>query len=298
MALDEYRQFYADEIRLAANLRSQPLADAFATVRREDFLGPSPWLICSADQVAVAAMGSGSMYVTTTDPRDLYHNVLAAIDASRHLNNGHPSTLARWIDALDLRPGDRVYHVGCGVGYYTAILAEMVGPRGAVLAIEVDSGLAERAKQNLAAYSYVSVFAGDGAAFDPGVCDAMLINAGVTHPHATWLERLASDGRMVLPLTHTVSGNFGNGVMVKISRTSHGLAAQTITYAAIFSCTSVRDPELDSQLQTRLANHQLRKLKSIRLDAHEKGDTCLVHGRDICISTAEPGTVAMPHHRE
>ncbi len=290
MTLDDYRRFYADEIRLAANLRSQSLADAFAAVPRETFLGPPPWQICSADQSSLALMGLSGMYITSTDPRDLYHNVLVAIDPSRYLNNGHPSTLARWIDALDLQRGNRVYHVGCGVGYYTAILAEAVGPRGAVVAIDVDADLATRAKQNLAAYSQVTVSAGDGAEFDPGICDAMLINAGVTHPHVAWIKRLATGGRMVLPLTHTMAANAncGNGVMVKIVRTPDGFAAEVITHAAIFSCTTVRDSELELQLQMRLQNRQLRKLKSVRLESHEKVDTCLVHGRDICLSAAEP----------
>ena len=33
-------------------------------------------------------------------------------------------------------------HVGCGVGYYTAVLAEVVGPSGDVLGLEIDRELA------------------------------------------------------------------------------------------------------------------------------------------------------------
>jgi len=29
-------------------------------------------------------------------------------------------------------------------------------------------------------------------------------------------------------------------------------------------------------------------LKSVRLDAHEAADTCILHGADVCISSAEP----------
>ena len=39
------------------------------------------------------------------------------------LNNGQPSYLAFCLDNLDLREGDRVLHVGCGVGYYTVMAA-------------------------------------------------------------------------------------------------------------------------------------------------------------------------------
>jgi protein-L-isoaspartate(D-aspartate) O-methyltransferase len=89
----------------------------------------------------------GPAYWPTSDPRDLYHNLLVALDATRALNNGLPGSLARWIQALVLKMGDRVFHLGCGVGYYTAIMAEVVGPDGSVVACEVDSDLAARARE-------------------------------------------------------------------------------------------------------------------------------------------------------
>jgi len=200
MTLDDCRRFYAEEVRYAANLSSTALVEAFARVPRESYLGPGPW------QVAFPDLGSGkggALYTTTedADPRHVYHNVSIALDAQRHLCNGQPGSLAHWIDALNLKTGDRVFHLGCGVGYYTAIMAEVVGNGGNVVAIEVDPDLASRAEKNLAAYPNVTVHAGDGAALNPGPCDAMLINAGVTHPHLPWLECLGEGGRMILPLT-------------------------------------------------------------------------------------------------
>jgi protein-L-isoaspartate(D-aspartate) O-methyltransferase len=91
-----------------------------------------------------------SSYVTVDDPRDLYHNVVVALDRAKDINNGQPSALATWIDTLALQPGDRAFHLGCGVGYYTAIIAEVVGPSGSVVALELQSDLAARAKENLA----------------------------------------------------------------------------------------------------------------------------------------------------
>jgi len=88
-------------------------------------------------------------YLTTDDPRDLYHNVVVALDVAHNINNGQPGALARWINALDLRAGDRAYHLGCGVGYYTAIIAEVVGAGGSVVGSEVHSELAARAYKRL-----------------------------------------------------------------------------------------------------------------------------------------------------
>jgi protein-L-isoaspartate(D-aspartate) O-methyltransferase len=285
--VESYRRFYADEIRLAANLRSTELVKAFATVPRARYLGPPPWNICSSDRAGLGLLGIvGDPYITTENPRDLYHNVLVAIDATRQLNNGHPSTLAYWIEALDLRRGDRVYHAGCGVGYYTAILAEMVGEQGSVVAIDLDPDLAERARRNLSAYSQVSVHAGDGADFDPGPCDAMLINAGATHPCPLWLDRLTERGRMVIPLTAKGGENFGTGIMAKVSREPFGFSAVGISFVAIFSFSTLRDPEIEPLLGKALASRALLKLKSLRFDKHDCAETCIVHTARICLSSA------------
>ena len=104
MNLEDCRVFYADEVRVAANLKSRGLVEAYARVSRENFMGPSPWQIASPDQISLTTVGlASSPYVSTEDPRDLYHNVLVALDPARHLNNGQPSALARWIAALDLK---------------------------------------------------------------------------------------------------------------------------------------------------------------------------------------------------
>jgi protein-L-isoaspartate(D-aspartate) O-methyltransferase len=293
ITLDDYRRFYADEIRVSANLRSPALVEVFAHVPREKFLGPPPWLFVLPEQIMLAHAGVGStIRAETEDPRDVYHNVLIALDPAHDINNGQPSLLARWIEALDLKPGDRVYHLGCGVGYYTAIMAEMVGPGGAVIGIDVNSELAGRARANLAGYPNVTVHAGDGAAFDPGDCDAMLINAGVTHPHRPWLERLREGGRLALPITVAASPTAGQGLIVRFTRDGNGFSAQVITFVGIISCTSVRDPQLEAVIAKALANRTLFKIKSVRLDVHEPTDTCILHGSEVCVSSANltPGS--------
>ena len=210
--LEECRRFYAEEVQFAANLDSPALVEAFAHVPREKFLGPAPWQIVYGNPLLVE-----TTYRTVDDPRHLYHDVLIAIDAKRNLNNGQPGFLARCINMLELKIGDRVFHLGCGVGYYTAIIAEVVGPAGRVVACEVDSDLAARAEANLADYPNVTVHASDGAACDSGACDAMFINAGVTHPHVPWLERLNEGGRVLFPLTFPLADKgVGMGLMLKI----------------------------------------------------------------------------------
>jgi protein-L-isoaspartate(D-aspartate) O-methyltransferase len=289
MTLEDCRHFYAEEVRWAADLNSPALVEAYARVPREKYLGPPPWQIGSALARAMSIADLGRMaYRKTEDPRDLYHNVVVALDAAHDINNGQPSALALWIEALDLKPGDRVYHLGCGVGYYTAIIAEVVGAGGSVVGIEVQAELAARAKENLSCYPNVSVHAGDGAQFDPRACDAMLINAGVTHPHPLWLERLREGGRLVLPLTVTATPTVGTGFMAKITRQGAAFSAKLVSPVGIFSCNSVRDPQLEQLLAKALAGRSLLKLKSVRLDAHEPAESCIVHTSVICLSSAEP----------
>jgi protein-L-isoaspartate(D-aspartate) O-methyltransferase len=285
--VEQYRRFYAEEIRFTGNLHSAALVEAFAQVPREDFLGPAPWEIASAEIRGMSVVGGIQMSYTPIDhPRDLYHNVVVVVDKAGDINNGQPSALARWIDALDLKPGDRACHLGCGIGYYTAIMAEVVGTCGSVVATEVNPELAVRAEKSLSSYSNVTVVAGDGATFDPGMCDALLINAGVTHPIPLWLDRLNEGGRLVVPLTISTTPTLGVGVMVKIVRKG-GFSAQIITQVAIYSCASARDAQREPQLRVALASGTLMKMKSVRRDAHEQTDTCVLHGADVCLSGTE-----------
>jgi len=293
MTLEDCRAFYSQEIRFTANLTTPGLVEAFARVLREKFLGPPPWLLGSAEARALSAAGMVQMsYVTVEDPRDLYHNVVVSLDRSKDINNGQPGSLARWIDALALKPGDRAFHLGCGVGYYTAIIAEVIGPDGSVVGLELDPVLAARAKENLSNYANVTAHAGDGAVFDPGPCDAILVNCGVTHPQTIWLERLRDGGRLVVPFTMAMNSTLGQGIMTKIVRDCTAYSAEMVSPVAIFSGGNLRDPALEPLMAKALRNGGLLNLKSVRRDAHEPADACVLHTPEVCLSTAELSATA------
>ena len=288
MPIENCREFYAREIKFAANLITPGLVEAFAKVPREKFLGPGPWQIGSAEGRAMSVAGLGHLsYVTVEDPRDLYHNVVISLDRAKDINNGQPGSLGRWIDALALKPGERAYHLGCGVGYYTAIMAEVVGPSGGVVALELQPDLAARANENLTDYANVTVEARDGAAFDPGECDAILVNCGVTHPQTKWLERLREGGRLVVPFTMAMNATVGQVVMTRITRSEGKYATELVSPVGIYSGGSLRDATLEPQMIKGLTTGGLLKLKSVRLDTHEAGETCVVHARKVCLSLAE-----------
>src|ERR1039458_9825260 len=116
------RQRYAEEIRANTNITSAALLKAFASVPREVFAGSGPWKVLSRVPGQMQPQA-----VDVTDPTELYHDAAILLDRSRSLTNGNPGTLAPWLDALNRSTGKSVFHLGCGTGYYTAIMAEMVG---------------------------------------------------------------------------------------------------------------------------------------------------------------------------
>jgi protein-L-isoaspartate(D-aspartate) O-methyltransferase len=280
-SIEDYRRFYAEEIAAVTATQSRALLEAFAKVPREHFLGPGPWEIAGPD----FAMGSQLKYRETedADPRRIYHNVVVAIDRKRNLNNGQPGALAAWVGQLEIAPGEQVFHVGAGLGYYTAILSELVGPTGRVTAIEVDPDLAARARENLAPWPNVEMHAGDGGEFDPGPVNAIFVNAGVTHPHPLWLDRLRDGGRLLLSLTFDV-GVAGKGVMMLVKREGERYAARLLSLVMIYSSTSVRNAEMNAALAKQIGSPKVFSVQSLRRDAHEEEETCWLHGDGFCFS--------------
>ena len=282
--MQSIRKAYAEELRAVSDLRSDTLVRAFATVSREHFLGPGPW------QIVAPVQPGRPTYRTTEDddPRHLYHNVLVAIDPDRQLNNGEPSFLALCFDELELKARDRVVHIGCGVGYYTAILGHVVGAGGHVTGIEVDAELAVRARDNLAHMTQVTVVTGDAGELPEESSDAVFVNAGATHPRDAWLNSLRVNGRLILPLTTTVdSRDHTYGGMLKITRSARGYAARFISEVGIFPCTGARDPRLNEPLANALRGNSLKNVKSLRKDSHQADAGCWLHTENFCLSTSD-----------
>jgi len=278
--LEQLRRFYSEELRIVAGLESPELVSAFARVPRERYLGAPPWKFSSGNSL------NRSSYRTTSSVCDVYHDVFVALKSEKFLNNGQPSMIARLIAALKLTPGKRVFHCGCGTGYYTAIMAEVVGPTGSVVAAEIDSTLAEIAAANLTDYDQVNVLNRDGAEVNPVLCDAILVNAGVTHPHPAWLDGLSEGGVLVLPLS--VGRNLGvnDAMVLAITRRHDRFAAELLSIITIYSSPSMRDPMLQSMLNASFESHAMLRLKSVRNDDHDRTDTCIVHAPGFCLSAA------------
>jgi protein-L-isoaspartate(D-aspartate) O-methyltransferase len=277
------RREFANRIAALAQLKSLNLVEALANVPREDFVGTGPW------KVMRSPFAGGYVETSDADPTHLYDTVVVALDASRYLNNGEPSGLAAWLDALDVSRGVRFLHIGCGVGYYTAVVAHAVTP-GTVLALEADSMLVDRARRNLAAYVNVEVRCATGPTPVDGLFDSVFVNAGATEVLPAWLERLADGGRLLVPLTTTRSinggdgGRIGLGHMLRVERRTDSYFARFISPVGIFHCIGARTEHGEQLLRAAYQRGDLSVVQRLRLDSHDEQPTCWLHGSSFCLS--------------
>ena len=157
LSLAQLRRCYAEELRAAAPVRRHE-----AVVKA--FFGTGPWSIIPPKQMS-------ARYVTPdADPRHLYHDVLIAIDAEKGINNGEPGLWARLLDQIEIKRGARILQVGAGTGYYSAILAQLAGPKGRVIAVEYEAALARAARRHLRPWRQIKVVQASPAPHTPLHC--------------------------------------------------------------------------------------------------------------------------------
>jgi protein-L-isoaspartate(D-aspartate) O-methyltransferase len=189
-----------------------------------------------------------------------------------------------------MAPGKRVLHIGAGLGYYTAVMAHAVGSSGRVVAYEIDEPLATGARRALAPYSWVDLRHGDASGPIDGSFDAILVNAGVTHPLDSWLDALAPEGQLMLPITGAMPAmgpTIGKGLAFLVTKNAAGaLAARVFTFVAIYTALGVRNEQLAERLGKAMMGGPQRwqSVKQLRRDAHEPTDACWLHGERFCLS--------------
>jgi protein-L-isoaspartate(D-aspartate) O-methyltransferase len=272
VSIESARRFYAEELCRVNRIHSPAILAAFSIVPRERFVGPGPWLIQRHDS---------HWFTESADARQVYRDALIVLDEAKRLNNGQPSLWAFYLSLLDIRPGDSILHLGCGTGYYTAILAELTGPQGKITAVEIDDGLAARARLALEPWPNVTVMHADGSLgpFDP--VDIVVVSAGATHPLPVWLAALKPEGKLLFPLTSTR----GPGVMAILTRKSALRFAATLVGSVFFvDFAGARDPAVSNDLAYALDRDGGSSVRSLRCDLHEKDDTCWLHGSGWCFS--------------
>jgi protein-L-isoaspartate(D-aspartate) O-methyltransferase len=154
-----------------------------------------------------------------------------------------------------------------------------------VIAYEIETDLAERARENLRDMPTVrveNVSACQGALPSANV---IYVSAGVTHPPFTWLDALKVGGRLVFPLT----ANSGAGVMLLITRRSEtAYDARIVSLAAFIGCVGGRSDAASQALAAALQPPPLIGVKSLRRGTVPDATACCV-GDGWWLSTAPAG---------
>ena len=270
--IEAHRLFFAKLI--AANAGIAPGSEieaALASTPREQFVGPPPWRIFTR-----------SGYVESPDdPALLYQDVVVSLGGEGPFNNGQPTLHAICLAALDLKKGERVVHVGAGTGYYTTLLAKLVGETGAVDAYEVEPEFARRATSNLAEFPYVTVHSRSGAEGPLPACDVLYVNAGATEPLDVWLDALRPKGRLLFPMTP----DGGAGAMLLITKQEDGMfAARFLLQAQFVPCIGARDEATAQKLSEAFRNSGWTKVKSLRR-GNAPDESCWFAGDGWWLST-------------
>jgi protein-L-isoaspartate(D-aspartate) O-methyltransferase len=135
-----------------------------------------------------------------------------------------PSTVAFMLELLQVQPGQRVLEVGAGSGYVAALLAELVGKQGEVIALERLNSLVDAAKRNLKSYDYpqLELLQADGSLGwpDGGEFDRILVSAAAVALPPELKSQLSPDGRLVAPV-----GEYPQDVIL-YQRTADGFTEQ------------------------------------------------------------------------
>jgi protein-L-isoaspartate(D-aspartate) O-methyltransferase len=265
------RQFYAKMVAAGGGQLRDDLERAFEIVPREYFLGPGPWL-------AMSSISGMHVATPTDDPIHVYQNVLFALDREKRINNGEPFLHGQLLGALAPTRGNVVLHIGCGTGYYTAILAHLVGPSGKVVAYEIEPELGHRALENLKPWDNVEVRIASGVDKLPR-CDAIYVNAGATRPVASWLDALNEKGKLLFPLV----GLKGAGVTLLTTKLQGPIAAKVIGYCGFVPCRDAFEPAEAANVTAAFYSGELWKTRSL-IRNNEPDDNAVLIGKGWWLS--------------
>ena len=120
-------------------------------------------------------------------------------------SSSQPAIMAIMLEQLALQADQRVLEIGAGTGYNAALIAQIVGPGGHVVTIDIDEDLVAQARQHLAAAGSdgVDVRCADGGYgyVEGAPYDRIILTASAWDIAPAWYDQLALGGRLVLPLS-------------------------------------------------------------------------------------------------
>ncbi|HEY6423190.1 MAG TPA: protein-L-isoaspartate(D-aspartate) O-methyltransferase [Pseudonocardiaceae bacterium] len=178
------RQQLVAALRANGTLRSDPVIATLGAV-------PRSWFVPAGTSLEDAY--ADHALVLTNDPAGRPTSTIS-----------QPSMIALMLEQLHVQPGHRVLEIGTASGYTAALLAELVGPSGRVVTVELDAELALAAANRLAGrWPEVTVRSGDGwsGAPEEAPFDRVHVTVGVDDLSPHWHQQLSDGGLLVAPIT-------------------------------------------------------------------------------------------------
>jgi protein-L-isoaspartate(D-aspartate) O-methyltransferase len=252
---DELRAALVDYIKSWGTLRTPQVEAAFRTVPRHLFL---PGIDLDA------AYGRNPVVTRR------------AADSTSVSSASSPKLVATMLEQLAVQPGHRVLEIGAATGINAALLAELVGPTGTVVTIELDDDLAAGAATSLetAGYPQVKVICGDGALGHPGHApyERIIVTAEAWDLVPAWWDQLTVGGRLVVPLRL-----HGSGLTRAIAFDLHQPDQMVSTSAAVCGFVPLRGAAEHTDHHVRLADDVVLKLDAVDLPDHAALAHTLTH---------------------
>lgn len=140
---------------------------------------------------------------------------LAELNEALPIDHGQtisqPLVVAFMLEQLQPQPGDKILDIGSGSGWTTALLTEIVKPKGKVIAIEIIPELREFGEKNTAKYNFVEKGTTEFICADgskgykrDAPYDKILASASAEKFPLSWKEQLKIGGRIVTPIGNSI----------------------------------------------------------------------------------------------
>jgi protein-L-isoaspartate(D-aspartate) O-methyltransferase len=169
-----------DELIRDGYLKAPEIISAFKKIKRDDFILPE-------------------------NKNDSEINAPLPIGYGQTISQ--PLTVAFMLELLEPKEGEKILDVGSGSGWTTALLAEIVGKKGKVFALEIIPKLKEFGEKNVSRYNFIKkgtvlFIEGDGWQGLPEFApfDKVLVSAAASRIPEKLLEQIKIGGRLVIPI--------------------------------------------------------------------------------------------------
>jgi protein-L-isoaspartate(D-aspartate) O-methyltransferase len=165
-------------------LKTPRIVDAFFKIKREDFLPEKIKALSELNEALPIGFGQ---------------------------TISQPLVVAFMLELLEPKEGEKILDIGSGSGWTTALLAEIVGKKGKVIAMEIIPELKGFGEKNVSKYNFVErgiveFVLGDGSKGyeKEAPFDKILVSATAKKCYQSWKEQLKVGGRIVVPIGDSI----------------------------------------------------------------------------------------------